>query len=101
MRVAVSAMTVMLGGCQWILGLTPLVPDAREHDAAFDDAAIDARPPDSSFDLATCPADYTTTISTSTSKYRLIMTTGTVRTVHADCKDDLPGATHLVAFQTV
>jgi len=58
------------------------------------DASSDA------FTLAMCPASYTITVTGIDSRYRLITGAALIKAQHADCKDDVPGATHLAAFQT-
>lgn len=101
-RVAVLNVMVSLCGCDMLLGLEqPLRGDAA---VAMADVAADATAdmaPDAGFNPAVCPAGYTITLpSAPQSRYRLINTAAPLSTQHANCKNDLVDATHLVAMQT-
>jgi hypothetical protein len=47
-----------------------------------------------------CPSTYDVTVAASTTHYRVIVAGGDFPTQHADCNDDLPGATHLASPET-
>ncbi|MEO8705822.1 MAG: hypothetical protein ABI867_37675 [Kofleriaceae bacterium] len=78
-----------------IIDAPPALIDAK----VFLDAPIDAP-----FDpAAQCPGTYDIALvdATSSSRYRVILTTASWPTQAADCANDLAGATHLVVFETV
>jgi hypothetical protein len=101
LRVAAMCVVVSVSGCDIFLGIHEPLHATRDASVRPDVAAAkpDAKP-DAAFDPATCPSGYGVTLPSSTSKYRLIATTATISVHHADCKDDLAGATHLIALQT-
>jgi hypothetical protein len=91
----VASALVAVCGC----GFTVAAKDSR--DAAPDgsgsaDAAIDA--PADAFTPASCPASYA--ITHGLSRYAIVTTTVTAWSASASCAADLPGATHLVVFDT-
>jgi hypothetical protein len=120
--VVLCAFALSSAGCRQILGIDDLSddgsdgvdapdepPDAAEvADAAEGDGPPqpidadppDASPPDAGFDPASCPASYSA-IAFGSSRYRLVNTPRSLTQHHDDCKDDLPGATHLVAFESM
>jgi hypothetical protein len=59
------------------------------------DASVDA-----GFDAALCPASYNVQLP-GPSRYRLILEGGAAWMHSDDCDDDLPGATHLVVFESL
>lgn len=71
-----------------------------------DDAPLADAPPDAPADApsfpAACPAAYDITIAAApSSRYRYITAGHAWLTQHQDCANDLPGATHLVVFDTL
>lgn len=61
----------------------------------------DTTPPPDSFNAAAqCPPDYSVVLPDQTSRYRLILTGARYWEHSDDCKDDLEGATHLVAIDS-
>jgi len=69
--------------------------DAAPSDVPIDpvsDAAIDAPP--------ACPTSYTTTLSSTTSRYRVLATAAAFGTHHTACNGHLTGATHLASLET-
>jgi hypothetical protein len=96
-------MYVMLAGC----GFAPTASQAIDaHDAEPIDApdahVIDGPPDAAVFDPALCPVGYAQNGVTASpmSRYRLIDTTAVFAVQNADCNDDHPGWTHLVAIDT-
>jgi hypothetical protein len=57
-------------------------------------------PPDAGDIALQCPSTYDVSIAGSTSRYRIITTEGVFSTLYSACNADLPGSTHLVAFET-
>lgn len=47
-----------------------------------------------------CPASYTLTLASTTTKYRVISTPAAFAPLHAECNGDQPGRTHLASFET-
>lgn len=105
MRRLVLAISLVGCGFQAPLSASGADAGASSADAARDggttnpaiDAAIDAPPPDAAL---TCPASYTVTIAGSTTRYRISSANELFSVHHADCNDDLPGATHLAVFDS-
>jgi hypothetical protein len=77
--------------------------DARAIDAQADARRIpDASPPDAGFSVDQCPVAYDLSFGqVPGSRFRYIQTSAPFATHHADCNDDRPGWTHLVAMNTV
>jgi hypothetical protein len=108
---AVVLALISSAGCRQIFGITdtdtassdgaeadgPVATgDAESLDAA-PDAPVDAVP----FSPDLCPADYDRTIgSMPASRYRRINSNRPFAVHHADCSDDAPGWTHLIALDT-
>lgn len=76
---------LLLSACSYAPGVAP-EPDT----AAIPDA----------FDVAGCPATYSTTVAGQTSRYRVILDGRKAWEHSDDCNDDLRGATHLAAPDT-
>jgi len=96
----VASAVVALSVCTSVFGLErPVheVPvDSTVRDTVTDTTVIT----DMAVDALACPAAYVM-VTGSTSRYRIVTTTGTVGARHDDCNDDLSGATHLAVFETV
>src|SRR5262245_46551162 len=104
-RVALTCVVASLCGCSRLFGLeTPM--HASDASIADPDGPADSvvaptdPPPDAAVSPSNCPATYSITVGGSTSRYRIITTATSLQAQFNDCKDDLPGATHLVAYQT-
>ncbi|HEU4731298.1 MAG TPA: hypothetical protein VFT22_25565 [Kofleriaceae bacterium] len=57
--------------------------------------------PDAAFDFASCPSTYNVTSMPGPSRYRLITAGGAPKAQSDVCNLDMPGATHLVVFDTL
>lgn len=82
-----------LAGCGFSVGAQSSSPDDAPRDVGVThDAATD------SFTAASCPGSYA--LSHGTSRYAIVTQTTEAWTASARCALDLPGATHLVVFDS-
>jgi hypothetical protein len=89
---------VIAGGCGFHpTAGTDVAPDGRLHDGPTEDVAIDAS--DGSLPAA-CPPDYLVTISATTTRYKIVTTSGTFAAQLAACKADSPALAHLASLET-
>ena len=90
MRSAFAFALACLTGCAPIFGLdTPVIGDDDTPDPAVDAAVTRG-----------CPAKYTITLPSSTTRYRVLESKATFAEQDAACRSDPPGATRLVAFES-
>jgi hypothetical protein len=83
------AWAVLIAGCGF------QAQPARDENptAAFPDALA--------FDSSTCPPSYTTTLTGSSSRYRLLVESHPAWEQSDACAGDMPGATHLAVLDTL
>ena len=83
----------LLAACR--IGFDPLASDANVDDASLDDANLDDAL------RVTCPPSYTVTLPSTASRYLVTTTTLLLTDHHTLCAQHLPGATHLVALDSL